>query len=67
MSLVKQVLQHFHALSCFILHLASIKLIGVALLTQQIMNSCKEDYDDAVLTTEGPSEIRNTTIIKVCG
>ena len=39
--LVKQVLRLFPAFSCFIWQLPSIKWMGVALLTQRVMNACQ--------------------------
>ena len=39
--LIKQVLQLFPAFSCFIWQLPSIKWMGVALVTQHILNACQ--------------------------
>ena len=53
--LVKQVLRLFPAFSCFIWHLPSIKWIGVALLTQHVMNTCQNS-----LRWQGTSYRRTT-------
>ena len=42
--------------------------MGMALVTQHILNSCHEDYGNVVLTTEGIPESSNETeclVIKV--
>ena len=42
--LVKQVLQLFPAFSCFIWHLPSINWMGVAILTQHVVNTCQRRW-----------------------
>ena len=49
--LVKQVLWLFPAFNYFIQHLPSIKWMGVAILTQHIMNACQRKL--TVLATKG--------------
>ena len=41
--------------------------MGVALLTQHIMNACQRALRDAVLATEGLSEPQSASVIKVIG
>ena len=59
--LVKQVLQLSPAFNYFIQHLLSIKPIGMAILTQQVMNACQKYQDDMVLATKELPERRNAS------
>ena len=51
--LVKQVLWLLPAFNYFIRHLLSIKWIGMAILTQHIVNACQRKQGNTVLATNG--------------
>ena len=57
--LVKQVLRLSPTFNYFIQHLPSIEWMGVAILTQHVMNACQREPDDAVLATKGLPERRS--------
>ena len=62
--LVEQVSWLFPAFNYFILHLPSIKWMGVAILAQHVVNSCQRKLRWA---TEGLPERWSTSFIKVSG
>ena len=63
--LVKQVLRLFPAFNYFIWHFPSIKWMGVAILTQHVMNACLKNQGDMVLATKGLPKRRSVSFTKV--